>query len=644
MYISQLSIQGYKNTREKSEISLSKGLNVLLGENGCGKTAVINALRLLFREPESNYACSPDDFYCSLDRSYTADTIEIDALLTGLTEDEKITFLSWCNADFNAHLHLRITENPTKPGAIKRKYWGGESTASIFEEDTFDRVECIYLPPLRDAEAKLSAGRRSRLTWLLKKKYGNNTGSLVDSVAEFNNNIVQNKDDKYTEIQDVKASINGKIVEALGEKLGQSVNLQFSETTFNRIIENIRMVFFPHAGETDIAKFRDLATNSLGYNNLLYIATVFAELELIKDSDIFTILLIEEPEAHLHPQLQVKFIKYLEALVSTLPNAQVIVSTHSPVLASSVKIDKLIHLVGKENQIVSTMIGQKEFADTNAVNYINRWLDVTKSTMLFSRGIILVEGIAEALVLPKLAEIVLKKYNQRQEKPMRLASTLDEMGVSVININGINFQYFMKLFGNFQGSSGPDIPIFCSGLTDRDPGKDASDNVIYPEKDTEVGSKNPIVAIKDEIDSNQWTRLFVSPLKTFEYDLATYNSKLLATVLRSIWPTAKGTVCAELDKIIGRETEYEDLSLLAKDAFRYNSVINIKSDLKPVQDLQSSLLHSLSHRSSGLNLVLLHKLLTLHHSSGDVLRLPDGDSRFLHLQHVSRLRQSLNVS
>ena len=65
----------------------------------------------------------------------------------------------------------------------------------------------------------------------------------MDSVAEFNDNIVQNKDDKYTEIQDVKASINGKIVEALGEKLGQSVNLQFSETTFNRIIENIRMVF-----------------------------------------------------------------------------------------------------------------------------------------------------------------------------------------------------------------------------------------------------------------------------------------------------------------------------------------------------------------------------------------------------------------
>lgn len=561
MYVSELSIRGYKNTRMKSKISFNKGLNVLLGENGCGKTTVINALRFLFREPESNYACSPDDFYCSLDRSHIADTIEIDGLLSELTENEKITFLSWCNANFNARLHLRIIENQTKPGAMKRKYWGGESTASIFEEDTFDRVECIYLPPLRDAEAKLSAGRRSRLAWLLKKKYGDNTESLVASVTEFNDNIVQNKDEKYTEIQDVKASINEKIKEALGEKLGQSVNLQFSETTFNRIIENIRMVFFPHIGETDIAKFRDLATNSLGYNNLLYIATVFAELELIKDSDIFTILLIEEPEAHLHPQLQVKFIKYLESLVATLPNAQVIVSTHSPVLASSVKINKLIHLVGTADEIKATTISQKHYNDSLTEHYIDRWLDVTKSTMLFSRGIILVEGIAEALVLPRLAEIVLQRYNHSHDESLRLASTLDEMGISVININGINFQYFMKLFGNFQGSSGPNIPIYCSGLTDRDPDSD-----IYPERGTDVESHNPIATVEAEINENEWTRLFVSPLKTFEYDLAIDNPVLLATVLKSIWPTSNGTVCAELDKIIIRDNEYNDLSQLTADA------------------------------------------------------------------------------
>lgn len=561
MYISKLSIQGYKNTHVKSCISFNKGLNILLGENGCGKTAVINAIRLLFREQESIYSCSADDFYYSLDKSVLDDTAEIDASLVDLTEDEQITFLSWCDADFNAHLHLRIAENSEKPGAMKRKYWGGESTASIFEEDTFDRVECIYLPPLRDAEAKLSAGRRSRLAMLLKKKYGDNTGNLVKSVADFNSDIIQNKDGKYSEIQDIKNAINGKLRESLGERLGQSVNLQFSETTFNKIIENIRLVFFPQNGETDIEKFRDLATNSLGYNNLLYIATVFAELELIKDSNVFTILLIEEPEAHLHPQLQVKFIKYLEALADTLPNAQVIVSTHSPVLASSVEINKLIHVNGDTESIVATTLSQKDFNDSLAEKYINRWLDVTKSTMLFSRGIILVEGIAEALVLPKLAEIVLKQYNQNCTEDQRLASTLDEMGVSVININGINFKYFMKLFGNFQGSSGPNIPIYCSGITDRDPDKDA-----YPQKGEDVASQNPVVANKSEIDSNDWTRLFVSPLKTFEYDISTDNPAIMATVLKSIWPTDEGKVGTKLDEIIGRNNVYNDMSKLAEDA------------------------------------------------------------------------------
>ena len=69
MYILRISLCGYKNTYEKSEITLNRGLNVLLGENGCGKTAVINALRMLFREMDSRYSFSLDDFYCSMDKS-----------------------------------------------------------------------------------------------------------------------------------------------------------------------------------------------------------------------------------------------------------------------------------------------------------------------------------------------------------------------------------------------------------------------------------------------------------------------------------------------------------------------------------------------------------------------------------------------
>ena len=188
-------------------------------------------------------------------------------------------------------------------------------------------------------------------------------------------------------------------------------------------------------------------------------------------------------------------------------------------------------------------------------------MDVTKSTMLFSRGVVLVEGIAEALVLPKLAELVLQKYNASHQQTEHLASTLDEMGISVINISGINFAHFMQLFGNFNGSSGPAIPIYCSGLTDRDPDTD-----IYPKKEENPASNNPICDYLDEINGNAWMRLYVSPLKTFEYDLAIYNPVVLAKTMKELWPTDTGEVCRELTKIIDKNNEYVDLIDLSNDA------------------------------------------------------------------------------
>ncbi len=196
-----------------------------------------------------------------------------------------------------------------------------------------------------------------------------------------------------------------------------------------------------------------------------------------------------------------------------------------------------------------------------AEKYINRWLDVTKSTMLFSRGIILVEGIAEALVIPRLAELVLKKYNDERNDAQKLGASLDEMGISVININGINFKYFMKLFGNFQGSSGPCIPIYCAGITDRDPEKS-----VFPKIGEAVEGQNPALEYAEEINSTERTRLYISPMKTFEYDLAIYNPVCFANVLKQLWRTKDGPVCNELDEIIQRSGRYDSQDQLAEDA------------------------------------------------------------------------------
>lgn len=579
VYISRINITGYKNTKEESVIKLHKGLNILVGENGSGKTTIVNGLRLLLRENEFSYMnIDEDDFYVSPDKRYTAPSIKISATFDSLSSDDEITFLTWCDAEFKAKLNLEVNANPNKKGYYKKEIWGGLSKSSIFEEETFECIDCIYLPPLRDAEEKLVNGKRSRLAQLLKKQYGENKDSLVESFASFNRQIISNVDRKYNELESAKTNINRKLIESLGQHLGQSINLQFAETTFNKIVENIKMVFFPGIKENDPDKFRDIATNSLGYNNMLYIATVFAELELLKDNNMITVLLIEEPEAHLHPQLQVKFIRYLEDLTVRLENTQVIITTHSPVLASSVNTDNIIHVTEHNQRIVATSL--KDIDLGGSKQFINRWLDTTKSTLLFSKGLILVEGISEAMLIPALANVVLSQYNikvQHNSERM-LPSSLDESAVSTININGINFKHFMKLFSSCDGSkNGEKLPLLCAGITDNDPPKLKTQMLdedgepvfkrngepvfklveVFPSRNDSVLGANSALKLIEDIQKSNKARLFSSPLKTFEYDLLMEgNISIMAKVLQRIWSSGEGSVNRTCSSIVKQNDKY----------------------------------------------------------------------------------------
>lgn len=577
MYISDISIEGYKNCNNKSIIKFNPGLNIVVGENASGKTTIIDAIRMVLREQEVKYV-TEDDFFKSFEKEEEKKNICIDITLKELTPEEKITFLSWCNADFDAELHLEVEKKPNFKGFYKKTIWGGKSKSSAFEEDTFDFIDTIYLPALRNAEEKLTNGKKSRLALLLKHQYDEKEREeeLVKAFSDFNEAIISNKDGKYKELAKAKKDINAAMRDSMGSVFGQSINLQFSESTFSSILQNIKMVFFPHVGEVDDRKFRDIAINSLGYNNLLYIATVFAELEIVnKNNSLFTVLLIEEPEAHLHPQIQSKLIKYLKQMTNEKKNLQIIVTTHSSVIASSVSIDSIIHIVGSNEGIESTKISDFGLSDSEK-NYLNRWMDITKSTMLFSKGIILVEGICEAMILPALAPKVLKSYNEKSK--IKIPTTLEEAGVTVVNINGINFKYFYPLFADLEGWDEDRLPIRCSGITDKDPlpktikDGDEKDNHIevFPIESDSIESGNEATKLCKVINETNNSRLFVSPLKTFEYDLAMNNNfSLMAEILKDNWPKGeekKNGVKNECLKIQNKGNYYENNDERRNDA------------------------------------------------------------------------------
>lgn len=110
MYIKKLSITGYRCFSELFEINFRKGLNVIVGENGAGKTAIINSFRQLFIDTESgSYNVSSDDFNKPFkEASIAADSFKIKVEFDNLENAEPIAFLQWSDAVNNVILNLEV--------------------------------------------------------------------------------------------------------------------------------------------------------------------------------------------------------------------------------------------------------------------------------------------------------------------------------------------------------------------------------------------------------------------------------------------------------------------------------------------------------------------------------------------------------
>lgn len=563
MYLRTLAIDGFKCFERNFSVELHDGLNVLVGENGAGKTGIVSAIRQLFNDSESGKRLIHErDFYRGFERgAVPAESIKIEATFCDLQRDEQTAFIDWCGREPEAKLTF-FASNRESRGRFRHEMWGGPERTKNLEVETLDFIHCVYLPPLRDAEVKLRDGRQSRLSRLLKAicrkelEQGRKAGEmhpLEKRVGDLNQELAESEE---FAIKIANERIGESLKKALGQKLSQSTMIQFSEVNFSKIVEGLRLLFFPDLSKAEAAQFRSLEENSLGYNNLLYIASILAELVLEADDNqgektYLRMLLIEEPEAHLHPQLQIRLLRHLEN-VAKARGMQVIVTTHSTVISSAVSINNVIHVSRAEKPLAIPLrlCGLSE----PSRKFVDRWLDVTKSNLLFAKGTVLVEGIAEAIIVPELAKITLRRFGEGK-------NSLDDYGVSVINLNGIYFNYFMQLFCDVNGQDQSlNIPLRCAGLTDNDPPKlinqideNGKERKIpyLPHAESYISGENHALALIPEIAKSTYARLFSGPFKTFEYDLALEGSNLgkMLSVAAALWPESeRGTVKPALEK------------------------------------------------------------------------------------------------
>jgi len=510
MYLSELKIWNFRKYGSKENgdpglnLKFNKGLNLLVGENDSGKTAIIDALKFVLQTQSYDYQRFDEkDFFLPSGVEPTdanrAKSLKIECIFRGFdTENnEAANFIEWLGIEKdcggNDRYFLKVILNAERkdrkiPYNIKA---GPDDEGIQLDGAARDFLRVTYLKPLRDAESELFPGKRSRLAQILKSH------EAFSSVPEAEHPITKIAESTNKQIEGYfkgKDENNNDIPDSSGKKLLSDINEYLKEFFTEEEINKIAKFTISGQSLSGILEklILDLAVENsgLGSYNRLYIAT---ELLLLKRTNYYglKLSLIEEMEAHLHPQAQLRLIEYLQDEIAEKSGVQLIMTTHSPNLASKVKLDNLIICKGDKALPMGSEFTELEKGD---YLFLERFLDVTKANLLFARGVILVEGDAENILIPVIADI--------------LGKPLTKHGVSVVNVQSTAFLRYSRIFKRKLGEGiGGKVAVI-------------TDNDIKPDLGLSVQEIADKRTEKEAKYNGKEIKTFISPDWTLEYDIS----------------------------------------------------------------------------------------------------------------------------
>ncbi len=514
-------------------VPFQKGLNVLIGENDSGKSAIIDAIRLTLGTYSTEWTrIADEDFYGD------STHLRIELVFTDLSDDEAKHFIEWLSAEGKApdcqitlHVNYDVKRNKDRifPSDVKA---GADSEGHALTAEAREYLRTTYLRPLRDARNELVPRKNSRLSQILLghelfkgKSESHELTKLHDrfnaDIEAYFETLGTGSGTAHAAGEQLKQEIDGYLTAFYGEERKSEINA--AKGSLKAILEKLEI------------SLKETINPGLGTLNRLFMASELVHLNKT-GWDGLRLCLIEELEAHLHPQAQMQVIEALQRKAEI----QFILTTHSPNLASKVRLNSLIICAGSHAFPMGTAPDGSSYSKLAVGDheFLERFLDVTKANLFFARGVILVEGWAEELLVPALAKVM--------KRAGMIHSDLSEARVSVINVGGTSQLRYAKIFLRAQQ---PELKIPVAVVADIDaPAWERTPEITADGKP--VKKHNTLVyrvtkLAADVVAADAMTRLseltkrfdqqsvkvFVAPQWTLEYSL--FDSLVFKTAIET---------------------------------------------------------------------------------------------------------------
>ena len=519
-----------KNFRSLETVDLTLGItNILIGQNNTGKSNFLKAISIAlgnYREISEN-----DIFISEGQRLDSNKSAIIDIILRPLDEDGKIkrnfsdywapiftdTWITTdeTNGDF-VGIRTKIQYDVLKDDYSINRYSIAEWNTSIedtkirkpnsFNRDMSNSLTSFYMDAQRDIVEDLKN----------RKSYFSKTVTSSDLTEEKTLELEERLNSINKEIIDSIPSLNqtSKKIRTVGNTIGAVESIVEIEPLSRKISDlhrGLDIVF----QDTNAAKF-SISQHGMGTRSWISFLTLSAYVEWhdenIKkedeDAEIFVILTMEEPEAHLHPQAQRHLYDQIRQF-----KGQKIISTHSQNVLAQANLSDIIHFFKEDGRTITNRFNSKLYNDEE-MNRINREVINTRGELLFSHAIVLCEGITEEQALP----IFFEEY---------FGMNPIFCGINIIGIGGQNYKTFLNLIRDFR------IKWYIFSDGEKKAIKSIQEAITVITSDSLKNMKNIFIIDNNEsyekyLITSGYTALMIEAINEYENDTEYFNKFLLS--------------------------------------------------------------------------------------------------------------------